>query len=155
MRVGPRATVSQKGLQFHPFVTVVPAGGEVAFPNLDPTKHHVYSFSPARTFELKLFAKDQSRTVRFDRAGVVALGCNIHDKMAAYIAVAASAWTAVTGADGTVRFADLPDGGGRLSVWHPYLRAPGNELVRPLAGRPAEQVAIRLRAPPPMAMSDY
>ena len=55
--------VAQQNLQFHPFLTIVPVGAEVSFPNLDPTKHHVYSFSPAKKFELKLFAKDQSRTV--------------------------------------------------------------------------------------------
>src|SRR6478609_11252751 len=79
MPVGKSYSVSQKDLQFHPFVLVIPAGATVSFPNLDPTKHHVYSFSPTKRFELKLFAKDQSRSVQFDRAGIVALGCNIHD----------------------------------------------------------------------------
>jgi hypothetical protein len=61
-RPGGRFVVSQKNVQFHPFLTIVPVGADVSFPNLDPTKHHVYSFSPAKRFELKLFAKDQSRT---------------------------------------------------------------------------------------------
>ena len=82
-----RFVVSQQNLQFHPFLTIVPVGADVSFPNLDPTKHHVYSFSPAKKFELKLFAKDQSRTVHFDKPGVVALGCNIHDQMSAFIVV--------------------------------------------------------------------
>src|SRR4030095_2461510 len=73
MPVGRGYTVSQKDLQFHPFVLVVPAGATVSFPNFDPTKHHVYSFSPAKRFELKLFARDQSRSVKFDTPGVVAL----------------------------------------------------------------------------------
>jgi len=77
---GGRFVVAQKDLQFHPFLTIVPVGADVSFPNLDPTKHHVYSFSPAKKFELKLFAKDQSRTVHFDKAGVVALGCNIQTR---------------------------------------------------------------------------
>ena len=104
-RRAPRApaaaiVVSQKNLQFHPFLTIVPVGADVSFPNLDPTKHHVYSFSPAKRFELKLFAKDQSRTVHFDKPGVVALGCNIHDQMSAFIVVTDSAWTARTNAQG-------------------------------------------------------
>src|SRR3954453_22432548 len=78
-RASGRYAISQQNLQFHPFLTIVPVGADVSFPNLDPTKHHVYSFSPAKRFELKLFAKDQSRTVHFDKAGIVALGCNIHD----------------------------------------------------------------------------
>src|SRR4051794_3150522 len=65
-----RFVVSQQNLQFHPFLTIVPVGANVSFPNLDPTKHHVYSFSPVKKFELKLFAKDQSRTVHFEKPGV-------------------------------------------------------------------------------------
>src|SRR5436305_7764397 len=68
-RPSGRYAVSQEHLQFHPFLTIVPVGADVSFPNLDPTKHHVYSFSAAKRFELKLFAKDQSRTVNFDKAG--------------------------------------------------------------------------------------
>src|SRR5438876_6847329 len=59
-RSGGRFVVAQQNLQFRPFLTVVPVGADVSFPNLDPTKHHVYSFSAAKRFELKLFAKDQS-----------------------------------------------------------------------------------------------
>jgi len=89
-RPGGHFVVSQQNIQFHPFLTIVPVGADVSFPNLDNTKHHVYSFSPAKKFELKLFARDQSRTVHFDKPGVVALGCNIHDQMSAFIFVADS-----------------------------------------------------------------
>src|SRR5213075_1062755 len=99
---GGRYVVAQQNLQFRPFLTVVPVGADVSFPNFDPTKHHVYSFSAAKKFELKLFAKDQSRTVHFNRPGVVALGCNIHDKMSAFIVVTDSAWTARTNGQGVV-----------------------------------------------------
>ena len=92
-----RFSVSQKDMQFHPFVAVVPVGAKVSFPNLDPTRHHVYSFSPAKKFELKLFAKDQSRSVVFDKPGVVALGWNIHEGMTAFVMVTDSPWTAKTG----------------------------------------------------------
>src|SRR5690242_18070129 len=109
--------VAQKNLQFQPFLTIVPVGADVSFPNLDSTKHHVYSFSPAKRFELKLFAKDQSRTVHFDNAGIVALGCNIHDAMSAFIFVTDSVWTGRTNAQGLVTFADAPNAAGRLTVW--------------------------------------
>jgi plastocyanin len=153
---GGRYVVSQQNLQFHPFLTIVPVGADVSFPNLDPTKHHVYSFSPAKKFELKLFAKDQSRTVHFDKAGVVALGCNIHDQMSAFIFVADSAWTARTNAQGVANFGDAPNAPGRLIVWHPYLRAPGGELQQQIA--PTQRNAsfqLRLRPPPVMPMTDY
>jgi plastocyanin len=155
-RAGGRFVVSQKDLQFHPFLTVVPVGADVSFPNLDPTKHHVYSFSPAKRFELKLFAKDQSRTVHFDRAGVVALGCNIHDQMAAFIYVTDSAWTARTNGQGLAVFADAPNAPGRLVLWHPYVRAPGGQIQQAIG--PAQRKAsfqVRLRPPPAMPMQDY
>jgi plastocyanin len=155
-RSAGRYVVAQRNLQFQPFLSIVPVGADVSFPNFDPTKHHVYSFSPAKRFELKLFAKDQSRTVRFDKPGVVALGCNIHDGMSAFILVTDSAWTARTNAMGMVSFADAPVTAGRLTLWHPYLRAPGvlQQMIGP--GQRALNVSVRLRAPPaPMTMSDY
>jgi len=156
MPVGKSYSVSQKDLQFHPFVLVVPAGATVSFPNLDPTKHHVYSFSPAKRFELKLFARDQSRSVRFDTPGVVALGCNIHDAMTAFIVVTDSAWTARTDASGRVHFADVPAAGGALSIWHPYLRAPGGTVSRNLAAKEAGAAfAVKLRPPPMHNMDGY
>ena len=155
-RAGGRFTVSQKDIQFHPFLSIVPVGADVSFPNLDPTKHHVYSFSPPKRFELKLFAKDQSRTVHFDKAGVVALGCNIHDGMSAFIVVTDSAWTARTNAQGLAAFADAPSAPGRLTLWHPYLRAPSGIVQQNVgAAQRNASFSIRLRPPPaPMSM-DY
>jgi plastocyanin len=155
-RAAGRFIVSQRNLQFQPFLTIVPVGADVSFPNLDPTKHHVYSFSAAKKFELKLFAKDQSRTVHFDKPGVVALGCNIHDQMSAFIVVTDSMWTARTNAQGMVSFADAPNTPARLNVWHPYIRAPGGQLQQAVAA--AQRTAsfqVRLRPPPAMSMTDY
>src|SRR5436190_8515169 len=151
-----RFLITQQNLQFHPFLTIVPVGADVSFPNFDPTKHHVYSFSSAKRFELKLFAKDQSRTIHFDKAGVVALGCNIHDQMSAFIVVTDSAWTARTNAQGMAVFGDAPNAPARLTVWHPYLRAPGGMVQQAVS--PAQRSAsfqIRLRPPPAMSMTDY
>ena len=156
-RPSGRYVVSQKNIQFHPFLTIVPVGADVSFPNLDPTKHHVYSFSPAKRFELKLFAKDQSRTVHFDKPGVVALGCNIHDQMTAFIVVTNSAWTVRTNAQGVASFADAPNAPGRVTLWHPYLRAPGGVLQQAVAaGQRTASFSVRLRPPPPaMPAMDY
>lgn len=150
-----RYVVSQQNLQFHPFVTIVPVGADVSFPNFDNTKHHVYSFSPAKRFELKLFAKDQSRTVHFEKAGVIALGCNIHDQMSAFIIVTDSAWTTRTNAQGVAAF-DVPDGSGRLTLWHPYLRAPGGTMQQSIAsGQRTASFRAQLRPPPPAMPMDY
>jgi plastocyanin len=153
---GGHYVVSQQNLQFHPFLTIIPVGADVSFPKLDNTKHHVYSFSPAKRFELKLFAKDQSRTVHFDKPGVVALGCNIHDQMSAFIFVADSAWTARTNAQGMVSFGDAPNAPGRLVVWHPYLRTPTGTMQQGLAaGQRSATFSVRLRPPPPAMPMDY
>ena len=156
LRQSGRYTVAQKDMQFHPYVLVVPAGASVSFPNHDATKHHVYSFSPAKRFELKLFARDQSRSVRFDKPGVVALGCNIHDAMSAFIFVTDSPWTARTDATGTAQFTNPPDAAAKLSVWHPFLRTPGNIVSTPIgAGHRQQRFILNLR-PPPMRMThDY
>jgi plastocyanin len=155
-RANGRFVIAQQNLQFHPFVTIIPVGADVSFPNLDPTKHHVYSFSPAKKFELKLFAKDQSRTVHFGKAGVVALGCNIHDQMSAFIVVTDSAWTARTNAQGIASFGDAPDTPARLTLWHPYLRAPGGQIQQAIApSQRSLSFQVRLRPPPAMASMDY
>ena len=105
---------------------------------------------------MKLFARDQSRTVHFDKAGVVALGCNIHDQMSAFIVVTDSAWTARTNAQGMAVFGDAPNSPGRLTVWHPYLRAPGGIVQQAVgAGQRSASFSVRLRPPPAMPAMDY
>ena len=81
------ARMVQQNRQFVPHVMVVPPGTDVAFPNRDNTQHHVYSFSPARTFEIELYAGVPEAPVRFGNTGVVELGCNIHDRMQGFILV--------------------------------------------------------------------
>jgi plastocyanin len=148
--------IAQRDIQFSPFVLVVPVGSTVAFPNYDRVRHHVYSFSPAKRFELKLYAREQNRTVRFDKAGAVPLGCNIHDSMSAFIKVTDTAFSAKTDGQGRVTFTGVPAGLVVARVWHPYLRAPGNEVELRWTvgnGRVAEQVRVALRAPPRAAPS--
>jgi plastocyanin len=150
-----RFTVNQKNTMFSPFVLVVPVGSTVEFTNLDPFRHHVYSFSPAKKFELKLFGKGENRTVTFDKPGTVALGCNIHDTMQAFIQVVATPFAAKTGPDGRAMLRGAPDGNVRLTVWHPYLRAPGNQLlVTAGPGNVSVPVSVKLRRPAPM-QHDY
>ena len=146
--------MAQHNLQFDPFVLIVPVGADVTFPNLDTVRHHVYSFSAAKTFELKLFGHDETRVVHFDKAGVVDLGCNIHDNMIAYIVVVDTPYAAQTNAAGEAVIRGVPAGGRGVRVWHPYLRAPGNaialNLAVPAEGQVRQAVAADLRAPPVM-----
>ena len=144
--------MAQKDMQFDPFVLIVPVGAEVGFPNHDPFKHHVYSFSPAKTFELKLYGKDETRSVKFDKVGVVSLGCNIHDDMTAFIRVVDTPFAVKTGAHGEGVIHDLPPGPATVTLWHPYLRAPGGEISRqivvPASGTYSLNAALDLRSPP-------
>lgn len=115
-----KAEVKQQDLTFIPFVSAYQVGSQVDFPNMDKTRHHVYSFSPAKVFELKLYANKPEAPVLFDQAGIVALGCNIHDYMQAYIYVGQSPFLQVTDAKGLVTFNDAPDGSYQLKLWHPW-----------------------------------
>jgi len=143
--------INQRDLAFVPFVTVLPVGSTVVFTNLDPVRHHVYSFSPARRFELKLFGAGERRSVQFDRPGLVAVGCNIHDQMQAFIQVVDTPFARKADAAGRVTLRGLPNGAHRVRVWHPHLRAPGNELVvEAPAGSATLPVSLRLRRPAPM-----
>lgn len=145
--------VRQQDIQFHPFVLLVPVGAEVEFPNLDKVRHHVYSFSKAKRFELKLYGHEESRSVVFDRPGAVALGCNIHDAMSAFVRVVDTPYAVKTDAGGVARLPNVPAGAGTLRVWHPWLRARGNEVMRSLTvgGVPMTQVvAVEIRQPAPV-----
>ena len=151
-------TMTQRGQQFTPSILVAPVGAEVRFPNEDRVKHQVYSFSPAKSFELKLYGREQARTVRFDKPGVVALGCNIHDAMVAFIAVVDAPFAARTDASGRVVLHDVPAGPAQVRVWHPYLRAAGNtqsaQAVVPASGAARIAFTAELRTPA-MRMSGY
>lgn len=158
VRQGGYAVV-QKNIQFNPYVLIVPVGAESAFPNQDDVRHHVYSFSRAKRFELKLYQKQQNRTVLFDKPGAVPLGCNIHDRMTAFIKVVDTAYALKTSASGIASFRHVPAGEVVARVWHPYLRAPGNETVVRLSltqsSARKENVTVNLRSPPVRAESSY
>jgi plastocyanin len=115
----PHAVIEQRGAEFSPYVTVVQTGTAVDFPNNDTVRHHVYSFSQPKRFEIKLYAGKPGQPITFDKPGEVVIGCNIHDWMEAYVLVVESAYFGKTGADGQVRIANLPAGRYRVQLWHP------------------------------------
>jgi plastocyanin len=117
---GDQKEMSQQDRTFIPFVLTVPKGARVNFPNLDRTRHHVYSFSEPKPFELKLYVGTPQEPVLFDKPGIVALGCNIHDYMQAFIYVSDSPHARVTGSEGQASFTGLPAGNYRLRIWHPW-----------------------------------
>ena len=152
--------VDQSNIQFHAFVTIVPTGAAVSFLNHDAVRHHVYSFSAAKRFELKLAGREQNRRVVFDKAGVVPLGCNIHDRMIGFVDVVDTPWSAKTDVRGHALIRGLPAGSVKVTLWHPYLRAPGNTVDQaaslPPVGTARQQFTASLRSPPrPPTISDY
>ena len=115
-----RGVVDQRNTQFVPRVSVVTVGTPVTFPNSDNVRHQVYSFSPAKRFELPLYAGKPAAPVVFATAGVVELGCNIHDWMLAYVVVVDTPYYAIADARGQARI-QAPAGSYTLRVWHPGL----------------------------------
>lgn len=112
------AMIDQVDKQFVPRVSAIAAGTTVTFPNKDDIKHQVYSFSPAKVFQLKLYHGVAAAPVVFDKAGLVVMGCNIHDGMVGYVYVVDAPYFALADANGHVNLAELPRGTYHLEAWH-------------------------------------
>lgn len=143
--------IEQLAKQFTQRLTVVPVGSAVGFPNRDKVRHHVFSFSPAKTFEIKLYAGTPSNPVLFDQPGVVVLGCNIHDRMLAWVLVVETPYYAQSDLLGQLTLPEVPAGSYRLRTWHPDLPPGAAALEQPLvvgAGPVRTSVQLALPAPP-------
>lgn len=125
--------VAQESKQFVPSVSVVPIGSLVHFPNRDSVRHHVYSFSSAKKFELKLYTGTPANPVLFDRAGIVVLGCNIHDHMAAWVVVVETPYFGKTNAFGEINLDQVPAGRYRLRTWHSGFAVGSSAQEQPLS----------------------
>ncbi|MCK7594682.1 methylamine utilization protein [Pseudomarimonas salicorniae] len=143
------AVMDQVNSEFVPRQLIVTRGSPVSFPNSDSTRHQVYSFSAAKRFELPLYAGTPPDPVVFDKAGLVTLGCNIHDAMIGFIVVVETERYAVSNAEGVARLADLPAGAYRLRIWHE--RQAGEPLLHSveLPEDAQESVSLELSLKPP------
>lgn len=154
----PEAVVDQRGQQFRPHTQAIQRRSTVRFPNSDQVRHHVYSFSEARTFELRLYADEPPRPIRFDREGVVILGCNIHDHMTGYLLVVDTPVFAAADRDGVIRLRGVPDDPQAvLRVWHPELGDQDSARRVSLDGdtRIAVSLPVQDREPPePAGLGD-
>jgi plastocyanin len=124
------AVIDQMNQQFVPYVSAVQVGTAVTFPNHDNIRHHVYSFSPAKKFELPLYAGIPAEPVVFDKEGIVTLGCNIHDWMLAYVVVLATPYFQITRDEGRVSLKNLPAGSYRVEVWQPRMKASPEKVAQ-------------------------
>ncbi|EPN02611.1 hypothetical protein A259_25260, partial [Pseudomonas syringae pv. actinidiae ICMP 19070] len=136
--VALKAAMDQREQEFAPHVLAVHVGTEVKFPNSDNIRHQVYSFSPAKRFELRLYEGTPSDPLLFDKPGVVVLGCNIHDWMVGYIYVTNEPWFGVTDSNGVLKFEQVPAGHYAATLWHPQIEdmqpVSGGEFDVPAAG---------------------
>ena len=149
--------IDQKNLMFVPYMQLLRPGDSVVFRNSDGTRHHVYSFSPAKAFEFMLKPGTSSPPLVLDKPGLIAVGCNIHDHMIAYLLVSPEQ-AQVTPPQGQVVFAHLPPGRYTVKVWHPQLR-PGEtqpNAVETVAGEgDTQQAAFTLSLmPDPRGFAD-
>ncbi|EIJ47921.1 hypothetical protein GWL_21620 [Herbaspirillum sp. GW103] len=136
--------IEQKNKTFIPLVTVVQTGTPILFPNHDNVRHHVYSFSPAKTFELKLYSGVPGSPVMFDKAGTVVLGCNIHDEMVAYVQVVNTPYFGVSDRSGMVRLEGIANGRYALKAWY-FTMGPNQAAVaQPLEVQGEGRATIKL-----------
>lgn len=157
IRAGLKAAIDQRNLLFMPEVLVVRTGTVVDFPNSDQVRHQVYSFSGAKTFQLPLYAGRTQPPVLFDRAGIVTLGCNIHDGMIGYIYVSDSPWYGRTDRQGELRLPELPAGDYLIKVWHPRMAESTQQLTLPVKlEEPATtELTVQLKKPLRGAIQHY
>ena len=138
-----KAEMGQRDRQFTPQLLVVQTGTAVNFPNFDTVRHHVYSFSPIKSFETKLYAGTPTEPIVFDKPGVATLGCNIHDRMSARIVVVDTPLFARTDAKGQAVL-DLPPGDHELLLWHATLRSDQLQPRQMTVGSEAGTTSVTL-----------
>ena len=138
--------ISQKNRIFSPALTVIPKGSKIEFPNDDRIFHNVFSLSRAKRFDLGLYRDGDSRSVKFKRAGVIDVYCNIHPEMKAQIKVVPNGFHSVTDDEGRFRIDGIPAGSYELVAWN------GGEVRVPVtisSGKRHEQELVLAPAPPP------
>jgi plastocyanin len=143
--------IEQRGLKFVPLVTAVQTGSLISFPNNDRVRHHIYSFSAPHKFDQKLYSGTTAAPQLFDKPGVVVLGCNIHDKMLAYVKVVDTPYFAKTDAAGAARIEIPAAGKYTLKAWH-YAAVGGQTAEQPLlvkAGDALSPAEFKLAIKPP------
>ena len=149
-QVAEDSLIDQRDKEFVPTVSTVTAGSRVNFPNSDDILHHVYSFSSAKTFNIPLYGQGENDNYfeSFPEAGVIEIGCNIHDWMLAYLYVAESNLVAISDAAGVATLGGLPQGEFELRIWHPRAAASIEELAQTVsisAGSTELSVSVELQ----------
>ena len=143
------AVMDQVNRAFEPDLVVIPVGSTIEFPNSDSVSHQIYSFSPAKRFQLPLYRGKPYPPVSFEQPGVVTLGCNIHDEMLAYVLVTDAPYFGRTDGSGAWS-AELARGHYRVVLWHPRLRDEGADVERELTVNETDRAELTLRLTKPL-----
>ena len=117
-RVAKTRIIEQRGKEFAPHVMAIPVGSTVSFPNFDQIYHNVFSLSKPKAFDLGMYKNGETREMKFDKPGIIRLGCNLHAAMSAYLIVVAAPHYVVVGKDGTFNFKALAPGKYKVQVWN-------------------------------------
>jgi plastocyanin len=141
----PATVMDQRNRAFSPRILVVGAGTSVEFPNNDTVSHQVYSFSPAKKFQLPLYKGRRHPPVTFERPGLVVLGCNIHDQMVGYIYVTDAPFFGKTDSTGTLHVPALSAGEYRITVWSPFIADEASSLTRTVHVNAQETASSRVQ----------
>ena len=144
-----KAVMDQVNRAFAPDLLVIPVGSTVTFPNSDSVSHQIYSFSPAKRFQLPLYRGNPNPPVHFDQAGVVTLGCNIHDEMVGYLVVTDAPYYGRTDTRGAWSN-EVVRGRYRITIWHPRMRDEPGDLERELTVGESDHAELTLRLAKPL-----
>jgi plastocyanin len=146
-RAPKRVVVEQRGREFLPSLVAVPVGSTVAFPNFDNVFHNVFSTSPLAPFDLGLYKSGEAREYKFEKEGIVRLGCNLHANMSAFIVVVAAPAYTVTDDKGTFSFKRVIPGRYKLRAWSVRSSAPITQDVTVKPGKNTFSVGVAADAP--------
>ncbi|MCO7226466.1 hypothetical protein [Pleionea sp. CnH1-48] len=142
-----RPTISQRNKQFQPYVSVVQVGVPVSFENNDDIAHHIYSLTGKERFSFKIRKDEAARTLQFQQAGIIPMGCNIHDWMSGYLLVVDTPYYGITDDNGRVLFSHIESGSYTLRVWHPQMKEADRDQQHIVAWPLTDPFSISLTQP--------
>ena len=133
-----RVVLDQRNETFMPRVLAITVGTIVEFPNNDTTYHNVFSLSRTKSFDLGRYATGRSKSLRFDRPGIIRVFCDIHSHMSAFILVFGHSYFSVTDDEGRFRIGDVAPGQYSVRVWHEVFAGEDVDVSVPEDGSDVE-----------------
>jgi plastocyanin len=149
VKMDPRSVeIKQEGIEFRPRIVAVPVGSTVKFPNGDDVFHNVFSYSKAERFDLGRYPKGESKSVTFEKKGLVDVRCEVHDHMRSYVHVFDHPYYAVAGADGAYAIPKVPPGKYTLVAWKEFFEPVRQEIEVKADGAKVDVTLARLQEGP-------